>query len=218
MQYFLAKNWDRVDAGVQFAFEGNDEHDPLGPGDWLVFEMVGGLWDLAQTTYSKRVYGGLTEHMLVLRAKAEEAVVKAGSGKKSSAARSERAKQVGYGGLEGDHDWPIIKQMHNDDVLDAAILGGDFNVLMTTSMTSIRTNDKSWPMFDRIGVHPEGEKHNIHRADTVMVQEKGYKWRTDLGAGDGKERGERQVARDVDFKDIGFVRSYLEHHREALSG
>lgn len=215
MTYFLARNWDRVKDGVNYAFR------TLSIGDWLVFDMVGGLWDLAQNEYSRQIYGeDLTQHLMVLRAAAQAEMEKKGVSTRSTTDTDKRsansivATQMAYSGMEGRTDWSVIKRIHND-AIENAILSGDFNVLGTTSITQIDDKELTkWPLFKVIGLRPEGEKHNIHRFDTIMFlsnEKEGYQWRTDLGGGIGKDRG-RSLARGIDYTGTGYIASYLEHH------
>lgn len=212
--YRLVKTWDDVLGCI------NESFDILGEGDWLAFDQIGRLWDLAQSEYSRMIYGEeLTNHILTLRAEVEKVIRAADLGTKSREATSARARDTGFQGLEGRYDWPLIKRMHNDDVFDRVILDGNFNVLSTNSLSPLTDDDlkkKRYPMWQNIQARPEGEKHQVYRHDTIAVAYKtdgGYFWRTDLGGGEGKDRG-RPLARDVDFTNTGFVRSYLEYHSE----
>ena len=102
LDYFLADSWEKVTTGISYA------SDLLGPGDWLCFDMIGGLWDLAQDEFTRLVYDETgADKILALRAEAEEIVRK--SNMKGKDATSERAKGVGFEGLEGRYDWPLIK-------------------------------------------------------------------------------------------------------------
>lgn len=216
VEYYVCTTWSKVEAGM------NDAFKLLTPGDWLVFEHAGRLWDLAQTTYSEIVYGeDLTEHLLALRADAQQAIEAAGAGlrskdkEKRSRANKEVAQSMAYSGMEGRTDWSVIKRMHNNNVFDRAVLEGNFNILTTTALTPLMDEDISkhrWPEFHKLGQRPEGEKHNVYRHDSIVIAENKGKtrtWRTDLGAGIGKDRG-RKLFRDIDFMDKGFVKSYLE--------
>ncbi len=216
LEYFVCTTWKKVEAGMDAAFE------MLTPGDWLVFEHAGRLWDLAQTTYSEIVYGeDMTDHLLALRAEAQEAIAKQGVGLRSKdreergRAQKEVASSMQYNGLEGRTDWSLIKRMHNNNVFDKAILEGDFNILTTTALTPLMDTDVSanrWPEFHKLGQRPEGEKHNVYRHDTILIVEnkgKTREWRTDLGAGQGKDRG-RELYRGIDIKGKGLIESYLE--------
>lgn len=216
LTYFLAKTWQRVRDGVTYSFE------HLGPGDWLCFDMLGPLWDFAQNEYARAVYGeDLTDHLLLLRADAQKEMDRQGIGTRSTNVKDKQeankvvSQQMQYSGMEGRTDWSVIKRMHNDDVMDRAILHGEFNILATTSITPLSEQDVTkWPLFKIIQKRPEGEKHNVHRFDTIAFLERNkdaFTWRTDLGGGTGKDRG-RQIYRDVDFTDVGFIKSYLQTH------
>lgn len=216
LTYFLGNAWSKYEEGVKYAM------DNLGPRDWLVFEMLGGMWDGAQAAFVNRVYkGGLAEHLLLLRSDAEAEVRQA----KGADANAKRASAMKYGGLQGRTDWTVIKQMHNDEVRDRAVWDGDFNILGTTSVTALQEdNDASaWPEFKPLGIKPEGEKNNRHKFDSLVyaykieVKNKAkYLWRTDMGNHQGKDRGGRELVRDVDMTDIGFVTSYYEYHKLEL--
>lgn len=215
LDYFLAKTWGRVEAGVQHAF------DTLKAGDWLIFEMAGAMWDFVQTEYAEMVYGDdLANHILDLRITAEERVRELKLGKKSKEAATERSKETGFSGLDGRQDWSLIKRMHNANVFERAVIEGEFNILTTTALKPLEKDEmekNKWPMWDGIGKRPEGEKHQVHRHDTIIVLEhrKGqYFWRTDLSGGRGKDRGSRELARDIEFTGQGVVASYLEYHEE----
>lgn len=210
MDYFIANSWDKVTDGVAHAF-GN-----LGSGDWLCFDIIGGLWDLAQDEFTRLVYEETgASKLLALRAEAEEAVRNAG--KTGKEATSERARGVGFEGLEGRYDWPLIKKMHNADVRDNVILNGEFNVFATTPMNPLQDSDKDkWPMFAALGRRPEGEKNNVHKFDTFLLatqREGKYTWSTTLGDGQGKDRG-RELVRGIDYTGMGIVESYLTYHEE----
>ncbi len=209
LDYFLVTTWDKVIEGVDHAFAN------LGPGDWLCFDMIGGLWDLAQDEFTRLVYeeSGL-DKLMALRQEAEALIRDSGIAKKDMS--SERAKAIGFEGLEGRYDWPLIKKMHNGDVRDRCMMNGEFNILATTAMTPLndKTDKDKWPMFANIARRPEGEKNNVHKHDTILVLERHedeWSWRTDLGGGQGKDRG-RELVRGVDYSDRGFVDSYLEYH------
>ena len=212
LDYFIANSWDKVTEGINHAFNN------LGPGDWLCFDMIGGLWDLAQDEFTRLVYEETgANKLLALRAEAEELV--RSSGKSGKDATSERARGVGFEGLEGRYDWPLIKKMHNADVRDNAILNGEFNIFATTAMQPLQDGqaDKDkWPMFASLGRRPEGEKNNVHKFDTFLLVKKTdaiYTWSTDLGGGQGKDRG-RELVRSVSYTGQGMVGSYMDYHTE----
>ena len=209
LDYFLADEWSKIPAAIDHAF------NILGPNDWFVFEMLGGIWESAQTEFSRLVYGEkVIDRILSLRAAAQKTIDEGGLTGKD--ARKEMGRQTGFKGLDGIYDWVAIRDMHNYEAIERVILRGNFNVLSTTSLTQIREGDEyKYPEFSALGQRPEGEKHTVYRHDTVaVVQSKGGKYlaRTDMGNGRGKERGGRKKFRDLDITDLGFIRAYKELH------
>ncbi len=207
LTYFLGNAWSKYKEGVDYAME------HLVPKDWLVFEMLGGMWDGAQAEFVTRVYkGGLAEHLLLLRADAEEEVRKA----KGANADKTRAGAMSYGGFNGRVDWPTIKRIHNDEIRDRAIWEGDFNILGTTSVSPLQEGARNTcPELEPLGIKPNGEPGNIHKFDTLALSYKQggkFLWRTDMGNHQGKDRGGRELVRDVDMSEVGFVTSYFGHH------
>lgn len=211
LAYFLLDEWAKAEEAANYALEN------LGPGDWFVFEMIGSIWDFAQTEYSRLVYDeGLTNHIMLLRAEAQEIIRQQGVDPKSKEARKITGEKIGFSGLDGRQDWSLIKRMHNNELFDKLIIRGDFNILSTTSMTLISNDEMEkhkYPEFESLGRRPEGEKHQQHRHDTLaVVDKKGGKWlaRTDLGAKKGKDRGGRELFKELDITGIGFVAAYKE--------
>lgn len=217
--YLILREWDDAVLAANHAFE------TLGPNDWLVIEHCGRMWDLTQTDYTKMVYGETrAERLKILRTEAETIIRENDlTGKDKNKAQA----NASFSGLDGRKDWSIVKADHNDDFMDRFQLEADFNVLMTTSVTSLQMGGdralKEWSDWKTLGVKPEGEKHNRYRASTVAYAYKNgvdpntgkgeFSWRTDLGLGKGKDRG-KGLVKDIDMTDIGFVRSYMEHHGE----
>lgn len=218
LSYFLVKqDWRKLHEAVDWAFE------HLKAGDWLVFEMLGNLWDFMQMQYSKEVYGeDVSTHLLTLRKDAQKLMDEAGASTRSSDAKEKKdantilGQKMQYSGMEGRTDWAVIKRMHNVP-FERVLLEGDFHVLATTSVTRVsqeEMNNNLWPEFHGIGKRPEGEKHSTHRFDTIVYCERSnddFVWSTDLRGGRGKDRG-RELHRDVSYKKIGFWASYAEKH------
>jgi len=126
--------------------------------DWICFDMLGRFWDLAQQYYSIRVFGqDPIEHLLNLK---------------------QQASKVNFGGFDGLQDWSLIKRMHNELLLDNAVLYSQFNVMATTSvgqylpMEKIPTTGIENILAMKFGVKLEGEKHNIYRFDTIAVMKR----------------------------------------------
>jgi len=228
LEYFLAKDWARVQDGITFAFAN------LELGDWLVFEMMNSMWELAQAQYVDDVYGGNVGDMLrMLRADAEkeiEALRGAGKlvkdkkdtdpkkGKRTAA--SVQQQSVSYGGFQGRTDWFPIKSMHNKDVRERVIMRGDFHLLGTTALQALDQSEaQSWPEWTNLGRRPSGEKNNVYKFDTIIVaynKNNQYYWRTDMGNGKGKDRGGRELVKDMDVTGISLIADYLDFHEIEL--
>ena len=218
LSYFRLDSWAKLKEGVQYAMA------TLGPKDWLVFEMLGQMWDGAQSEYSRRVYGeDISEHLLALRADAQKELQEIGADMRSGdASKRKEANRIvsgkmQYSGMEGRTDWSVIKRMHNDEIFDFVKLRAPFNILSTTSLTPLSEDELQkgkWPLFHGVGRRPEGEKHQVHRHDTIIIcdnKNNQWTWRTDLG-GRGKDRGGRELVRDVVYDKVGVVASYFDRH------
>ncbi len=127
----------------------------LSPNDWLCFDMLGRFWDLCKQYYSLRVFGeDPIEHLLNLR---------------------RQAGKIDFGGFDGLQDWPLIKRLHNEKLLDDAVLYSEFNIMATTSVGTYLPIEKvpktgiKGIYATEFGIKPEGEKHNIYRFDTQAV-------------------------------------------------
>lgn len=186
----VTPDWPSLDQAFQMSREG------LNAGDWLGIDMMGVLWDLAQNYYSKAVYGeSPAQHIITLK---------------------EQAKKTDFGGFDGLTEWPVIKRMHNDDFVDAAVRWSPFNVMATTSMADyspkakVPETDVEGMMAKEFGQKLEGEKHNYFRFRTIAVL---YR---DLKTGKYyykvvKEKG-KEVPLPLEAIDItggSFIESYL---------
>lgn len=127
----------------------------LGPGDWLCMDMLGRFWDLAQQFYSSYVFGrSPLEHLMTMRKQTEK---------------------VSFGGFDGLTDWALIKRLHNEQLMDDAVIRSNFNVMATTSVREYLSMEKAPKTgqegiyASEFGVKPEGEKHLIYRFDTQAV-------------------------------------------------
>ena len=142
-------NWGEMLANYQMA------KGVLTPNDWFCMDMLGRFWDLSQNYYSSEVFGeDPAEHIIQLR---------------------KQAKQVNFGGFDGLQDWAVIKRLHNERLMDDAVLYSQFNVMCTTSVREFLPVEKV-PKTGQLGIYasefgikPEGEKHNIYRFDTQAV-------------------------------------------------
>ena len=208
LEYFKASEWSRVKDGMEYAMAN------LGPRDWLFFEMMNSMWELSQDTYVENVYGGdIGEYLMELRSKTEREIEASGA-KDPAKARRDGMKGAG---LDGQTDWFPIKRMHNKDVREKALMRGNFHLCGTTALTQIDSRDADkWTEFSNLGRRPEGEKSNVYKFDTILVsylKGKDFMWRTDLGAGKGKDRGEsRKLVKDINCSGTGAIISYFDYH------
>lgn len=228
VEYKLAKTWDDITEAMTLTMEW------LERGDWLVFEGAQKLWDMAQSEYSRRVYEkSHVMHALDLRAAAEQRI--AGMAAELDELSSEderkmlykiRQQDTGFNAFNGQQDWPWIKELHNDEVFDRAIVEGTFNVLTTASAEPLSEQDKNNKRFADylyLGVKPGGEKGHDYRHSTVMyLYRKGgeFMWRTDMGGGVGKDRG-YPLVKDQICTGMGAIAGLVAHHEaadEALYG
>jgi len=145
----VTPNWDKLITDYKEA------KGVLTPDDWCAFDMMGVFWDLAQSAFSRYVYGeSPSQHILALRRE---------SGK------------ADFGGFDGLTDWTVIKRMHNEDIFDDALRWSDFNVLATTSLTDYSPKEKiprtgvEGLMVKEFGQKLEGEKHNKYRFRSIAI-------------------------------------------------
>lgn len=226
LEYYLVKDQQVVYDAVKFA------QDMLGAKDWLVFENLGGFWDLAQDTFSDTVFNeDSATHSLEQRAIAQRLLDAANiTDLKSEAAQKVLGRAQGYGGFEG-MDWVKVKAIHNKRSFDRVAFDGVYNVLSTSKAHALDDREikqKKHPMFEALGLRPEGETGQVGRHDTVaFLYTLGgkYLWQTDLGNLQGKERGGRAFKREQQFgirsfttgapildQSPGFVRTYMLSH------
>ena len=135
-----------------------EEKAKLQAGDWLCFDMVSRFWDFAQLYFSSEVYGAdPSDRLLIFR---------------------KEAGRVQFGGFDGMNDWTVIKALHNEKLMDDAVIYSPFNVMATTGVKELVSDKiKSKTSYtgleavyaSQFGVMPEGEKHNMYRFDTQAV-------------------------------------------------
>jgi hypothetical protein len=168
----------------------------LTPDDWLCFDMLGRFWDLAQQYYSSYVFGkSPLEHLMNLRKQAEK---------------------VSFGGFDGLQDWTLIKRLHNEQLIDDAVIQSKFNVMATTSVTSYLPVEKvpqtgiQSIYAKEFGIKLEGEKHNFYRFDTqaVMYRTKDGKYMFRLM----RDRGRSiDIKKEFDITGKNFWEVYQEY-------
>lgn len=145
----VTQDWEKLIADYRAA------KARLTDKDWLCFDMLGRFWDIVQQYYSQAVFGmSPVQHILELRKQTEK---------------------VNFGGFEGLTDWTVIKRLHNELLMDDAVLYSKFNVMATTSVGTYLPVEKVPKVGTQgiyaaeFGIKPEGEKHCVYRFDTQAV-------------------------------------------------
>ena len=168
----------------------------LTENDWFCMDMLGRFWDLSQQYYSITVFGeDPIDHLLKLR---------------------QQASRVDFGGFDGLNDWTLIKRLHNEKLVDDAVVRSKFNVMCTTSVSPYLPIEKvpktgiEGIYAGEFGVKPEGEKHNPYRFDTqaVLFRKKDNTYHFRLV----RDRGRPiDLKKDFDFTGSSFWEKYCEY-------
>jgi len=177
----LAERWTDV---MDMMDDLSDRGFKDSPDNWLLIDMVGRLWEMAQSYEVGEVYGKrASEFLLGARAAAVEAA------------------KLGQPPSMPTPDWNVIKKFHNDDFMDLVCARWKSNIVATTGADPIiqewaRPEDISF--FGPLGYKPDGEKRNIHRFDTIMflVERKGDRQFSTL-----KDRG-RKLIKNQPFTNL----------------
>jgi len=158
--------------------------------------MLGRFWDLSQQYYSTTVFGeDPIDHLLKLR---------------------QQASRVDFGGFDGLNDWTLIKRLHNEKLVDDAVVRSKFNVMCTTSVSPYLPIEKvpktgiEGIYAGEFGIKPEGEKHNPYRFDTqaVLFRKKDNTYHFRLV----RDRGRPiDLKKDFDFTGSSFWEKYCEY-------
>ena len=125
--------------------------------DWVLIDMLGRFWDMAQNLEVSAVHGVSTGQAMLEACK-----------------KMVEASKLNAPGTLAQPDWSIIKRFHNEEFIDEITLSWDANVVATTSLNKLDTDRDDAllvEVFAKYGFRPEGEKHNVHRFDTVMLIE-----------------------------------------------
>jgi len=215
VEYRLTVTWEEAHAAFIEA------HQNLGEGDWLMFEQLGKMWEMAQNYYSIETFQIPAIDKLLGVKKAEAKVKSKVAELKKQGVVVEEKGSLTPGGFEPG-DWVPIKQLHNQLVMDMALARGSYNVLSTTGIRDILPIEKKpksefqkafLELFMGLGVKPEGEKHNLYRYDTIVgLRKKGQEDRTYVHeAGVVKDRGRRLPGIEwIDTTDVGFWLAYRD--------
>lgn len=129
--------------------------EKLTEKDYVCFDMMGRFWDLAQAYFAREVFDSTpAQHVIELR---------------------KLSKQANFNGFDGLADWPTIKGLHNEGLIDDAILWRPFNVVATTALVPFSPKDKlpktgaEGMLAQDFNAKLEGEKNNIFRFNTIGV-------------------------------------------------
>lgn len=164
-------------------------------GDWLVIDMLGSMWGLAQERFSDIVYGkGLDQHLM------------------DAAIRAEKDDD-GSPPFDGMRDWPSITQTHAKvyrEMLKASI-NKKMNLYCTAASAElmddrgkIKESKANKETYGGIGWKPKGQKEMGHKFNTILMFEKkgiGKWYMTGV-----KDRGRESFERE-EFTD--FAKDYL---------
>lgn len=152
IDHTLARSWDDIQDWIE-------EVEPKQTArDWIVIDMIGRLWEMAQSF--------------------EVGIVHQQSmGKRLLEARRDlvAASKLQAPGSLPQPDWTVIKKLHNDEFIDRISTRWDSHIIATTSVDPLDANRDDGllvSVFQEYGWKPDGEKRNIHRFDTIMfIQE-----------------------------------------------
>ncbi len=179
--------------------------EQLGAGDWFCMDMMNRFWDFAQNYFSRMVLGKTPSENLI--------------------ALQKEAQKVSFGGFDGLTHWATIKRMHNEELVDDALLWSPFNVMATTSVGTYLPMEKMPAkttleslIATEFGIKIEGEKHNLYRFDTIAVMQRKMQGdRLSFTFRLAKDKGRVINPREVfDFTGSSFWSKYCEYRGREL--
>lgn len=159
------------------------------PGDVVILESVGNLWDWAQAEFARTI-----KHESVAQVQLD----KAENGK------------LQYGGFEGRSEWPVIKKLYAD--LTVPTLQSPAHVIWTAIAKDLVVENEKFDtleMFGTVKQKPEGEKSGPAKFDTVIHlaynrKDQGRSWTS------VKDRGNRDLMPKIQYTDL--FESYYAMH------
>lgn len=176
--------------GVKECFE--DLRKRVKPDDWIVPEMLGNLWSLAQSGFIGRVFKeDIDEYYIRARLELEQG-----------------AKRLEA--LKGWIDWNVINKMHNDAFMIPLCYQLPCHVYMTTSISITSPGEASREEAEQKAfygdslIRIDGQKHNIFRAQTILLftrRRDGWYMSTFI-----KDRGRKFIENELIFD---FATQYL---------
>ena len=156
IKYIATPDWPTLEEALDHI------EDQISPNDWVVCEMMGRYWEMAQSYEVGEVYGSKAgEYLLLAR---QKAIQDAKSNKPATLSSV---------------DWQVVKKLHNDDFADR-VASWDCNILWTTAADRLIQEldaPQTLSTFESVGFKPDGEKRNVHRVDTAMFMYKNAKGR-----------------------------------------
>ncbi len=145
--YKMARTWEDVESFI------DEVEKEQTPQDWVLIDMLGRFWEMAQSLEVGVVHGVTT-----------------GSAMMAARKRAVEASQLNAPGSLPQPDWTVIKRFHNDEFIEKISTRWDCHLVATTSLNRLDQRDDAMlqEIFASHGFRPDGEKYNVHRFDTVM--------------------------------------------------
>lgn len=167
---------DALTAGIQFKAKFKPQ-----PGDVVLLEMVGNLWDWSQAEFTNAV-----KHESVAQVQLD---------------KSEHGR-LQYGGLDGRSEWPVIKKLYGD--LITPTLQTPAHVIWTAAAKDLVPDNEKIDMLEMFGSVKqkyEGEKNGHFKVDTVMHLAYDRKSQTRAWT-TVKDRGKRPLLAKIPYTDL----------------
>jgi len=125
------------------------------PGDWIVLEHLGSIWDRVQDGFADEVFQkDIGQYFLEKR--------------KVLAAGSKRLDA-----LEGWTDWQVVNKMHNDDFIVPICFENPAHVFMTSSVSMTEKNSKEdaeiKAFYGETLIRFDGQKRSPFRTQTMLL-------------------------------------------------
>jgi len=173
--------------GVIKAFK--DLKPKVKKGDWVIVEMLGNMWSMAQSGFANEVFQeGIGEYFLRVR-------------------KEMRENATRLDAIKGWTDWIVINKMHNEDFMNKVCYELPSNVYMTTSSSIIAPSAVSKEEAEQRAfygdslIRIDGQKANIFRAQSIFLNVKRKKeWFYSTFI---KDRG-REFVENEKVSDFGF--------------
>lgn len=137
----------------------------INPDDWLVVDMVGELWEMAQRHFTDQVFNrDIESHFLAMRAEMQ----------RYNESRNPNDKQkTRLNPLEGFTDWPTINKL-NQGIMDRLCLRNTSHVYCTSKAQALNSQDdeQNQDVYGRYGFRPQGQKFLGHYFRSIFFTQK----------------------------------------------